>query len=275
MGHIDLDQSPTSRYLQIAEDLRARIAKGEFGPSGRLPTTRDLSRRLGVNRNTVVAAYAKLQEWGVVRPHVGRGTFAVSPGDPEPAPARSPARAAPPRPSSPWSGLFARTLDGRKVASLSALDPTGARRGGISFAGSFPAPDLLPAPALSRALARVLSAGPARALAYGPAQGFAPLREWIAADMTRRDMPTRAEEVLVTNGSQQAIDLVARAFTDPGDVVLLENPTYSGAISAFQSHGARLAGLPLDAEGIVPGALATASRGAAKRSRSTSARSGA
>src|SRR6185503_19557419 len=94
---------------------------------------------------------------------------------------------------------------------------------------------------------------------------FAPLREWIAEDMTRRGMPTKPDEVLVTNGSQQAIDLVARAFTDPGDVVLLENPTYSGAISSFQSHGARLTGLPLDAEGIVPGAItAHAGRGAAK-----------
>lgn len=266
MARIDLDQSPTSRYQQIAEDLRARIEKAEFGPSGRLPTTRDLARRLGVNRNTVVAAYAKLQEWGVVRPHVGRGTFAVPAGDLEgTAPMPATARTAAVRPSSPWSGLFARTLDGRKVASLSALDPTGTRRGGISFAGSFPAPDLLPAPALSRALARVLTTGPARALAYGPAQGFAPLREWIAEDMTRRGMPTRADEVLITNGSQQAIDLVARAFTDPGDVVLLENPTYSGAISAFQSHGARLSGLPLDSEGIVPGVIgAHAVRGAAK-----------
>src|SRR5882672_10362879 len=145
MAHIDLDQSGVSRYLQIAQDLRARIERGEFAPSGRLPTTRDLARRLGVNRNTVVAAYAKLQEWGVVRPHVGRGTFAVPGGEPVPVPAPRPAaRASAARPGNPWSGLFARTLEGRKVASLAAIDATSARRGAISFAGSFPAPDLLP-----------------------------------------------------------------------------------------------------------------------------------
>ncbi len=74
--------------------------------------------------------------------------------------------------------------------------------------------------------------------------------------MTRRGTPTSAEEVLITNGSQQAIDLIARAFVDHGDLVLIENPTYSGAISSFESFGARLAGLQLDEDGILPGGIA-------------------
>jgi len=74
-----------------------------------------------------------------------------------------------------------------------------------------------------------------------------------------------ADEVLITNGSQQAIDLIARAFVDHGDLVLIENPTYSGAISSFESFGARLAGLPLDGEGLLPGTISrSAGRNGAK-----------
>src|SRR5438093_246223 len=79
MSQIGLDQTriTTPRYIQIAEELRSRISEGAFGGSGQLPTTRAMARRLRVNRNTVVAAYSKLEEWGVARGHVGRGTFAV------------------------------------------------------------------------------------------------------------------------------------------------------------------------------------------------------
>ena len=283
MDSIDLGQSEQSSvYLKIARSLRDRIERGEFGQSGRLPTTRDLCRRLGVNRNTIVAAYRKLEEWGMARPHVGRGTFAIPAADrvraaaPEQMPSPLPAgeerssvtarsSASPAGTSAPWTGVFSRALEGRAIANLAATYTVDAAAGSISFAGSFPAPDLMPVDAFRRSMIKALKREPLRAFSYGAAQGHPALRHWIADEMTRSGMPTTAEEILVTNGSQQAIDLIARAFTDPGDLVLLENPTYSGAISVFQSYGARLAALPLDEEGVLPGSVSgPASRGGGK-----------
>lgn len=269
----------------MAEALREAILQGTFDGGLRLPTTRELCRRLGVNRNTIVAAYRKLEEWNLARPHVGRGTFVATPAEREgrsaehgtehtaarpPAGPVSPQRDAgrariPPRGPSPWMGTFSRALDGRALASLAATYSVDAAPGSISFAGSFPAPDLLPVDEFRRALGRALRLEPRKTLTYGAAQGYGPLREWIAGEMSRSGMPTSPDEVLITNGSQQAIDLIARAFTDPGDLVLLENPTYSGAISSFQSFGARIAGLPLDAEGVMAGTIGgAAARGGGK-----------
>lgn len=308
MATLDLDQS-RARYVRIAEDLKTQILAGRFGPEGRLPTTRDLARTLRVNRNTVIAAYAKLAEWGFARAHVGRGTFAVRPASvpgkagkagpggtlldlrpertgegiarplvpsveavgPDPVP-RTSGRAGTRRPSpvflrssAPWTGLFSRPLESGNLESLAAIYSVETVKGAISFAGSFPALELLPQAAFRNALDKVLSGRTPRALAYGPAQGSLVLREWIAQDMTERGIRTEADEILITNGSQQAIDLIARAFVDPGNLVLLENPTYSGAISTFHSFGARLAGLPLDGEGLVTGAIPRlAARGGAK-----------
>src|SRR5207247_6300104 len=88
---IDLDQSAVSAiYVRIAEALRDAILAGEFDRGLPLPTTRELSRRLDVNRNTIVAAYRKLEEWGLARAHVGRGTFAASREERERRAAREP-----------------------------------------------------------------------------------------------------------------------------------------------------------------------------------------
>ena len=258
--------------MRIAEALRDAILAGEFDRGLPLPTTRELSRRLDVNRNTIVAAYRKLEEWGLARAHVGRGTFAATREERERRAAREPRpvrTGAASRPngaspeatspaSAPWTGVFSRSLEGGAAANFAATYSVETAPGTISFAGSFPAPDLLPAGSFRRALGRALGEDPRKVLCYGAAQGHLPLRRWIAEDMTRSGMPTAPEEILVTNGSQQAIDLIARAFTDPGDLVLLENPTYTGAISTFRSFGARLAGLPLDEEGVVPGAVSGA-----------------
>jgi len=96
-------------------------------------------------------------------------------------------------------------------------------------------------------------------LGYGPPAGHPPLRRFIAGEMRQRGMHVSEEEIVVTNGSQQAIDLIARALVDPGDGVLVENPTYLGAVQVFQSYGAEIDGIPVDSEGamvsVVPDAI--------------------
>lgn len=125
----------------------------------------------------------------------------------------------------------------------------------ISFAGGLPAPELFPVEAVRAAADAVLAREGRAALQYGPSEGYRPLREWIAGEMGRRGVPAALEEVLVTSGSQQVLDLAGKLWLNPGDVVLTENPTYLAAIQAFQALQARFVPVPTDGEGLIPEAL--------------------
>jgi 2-aminoadipate transaminase len=120
----------------------------------------------------------------------------------------------------------------------------------ISFAAGYPAPDLFPLDEL-RGIASDLFAGGADAIQYGPTRGHAPLIEALAGEMSRRGVTATAAELLVTSGSQQGLDLVARVLVAPEDAVLVEAPTFTGAISAFgNAHPRWLVGVRQDADGI-------------------------
>lgn len=126
----------------------------------------------------------------------------------------------------------------------------------ISFAGGLPAPELFPVDAVRAAADAVLAADGRAALQYGVTEGHPALREWIAAHLAGTvGLRARPEELLVTHGSQQGLDLVARVLLDPGDVVLTENPAYLGALQIFQAYEAEPVGLACDAQGLVPAAL--------------------
>ncbi|MDA8217892.1 MAG: PLP-dependent aminotransferase family protein [Dehalococcoidales bacterium] len=125
----------------------------------------------------------------------------------------------------------------------------------ISFAGGLPAPELFPVEAIRVACDHVLSGEGAAALQYSETEGYGPLREYLTSEMARRGVACGVEDTLITTGSQQSLDLVARAFLDPGDVVLTEDPTYLAAIQTFQTYEARFVPVPTDESGIVPEAL--------------------
>jgi len=125
----------------------------------------------------------------------------------------------------------------------------------ISFAGGLPAPELFPVEAVRAAADTVLTRYRHDALQYGPSEGFLPLREWVADEMKRRGVTVRPSDNLITTGSQQVLDLVAKLFLNPGDVVLTENPTYLAAIQSFQTFEARFVPVPTDADGLIPEAL--------------------
>jgi 2-aminoadipate transaminase len=121
----------------------------------------------------------------------------------------------------------------------------------LSFAGGLPAPELFPVEAIAEAHAEVLRDAGGKALQYSTTEGFGPLRTWIANHLSQRGIPARPDELLITSGSQQGIDLVARVFLDPGDVILVENPTYLAAIQAFAAYQVRLVTMPSDDHGIL------------------------
>jgi 2-aminoadipate transaminase len=125
----------------------------------------------------------------------------------------------------------------------------------ISLAGGLPAPETFPVEALRAAYDAVLrEAGPA-ALQYSTTEGEPVLREWIAAEEARRGIPTDPDQVLVVASSQQALDLLAKAFVEPSRPVIIESPTYLGALQAFSVFGPTYRSLPTDEDGAIPDAI--------------------
>lgn len=125
-----------------------------------------------------------------------------------------------------------------------------------SFAGGLPAPEAFPADALADAHARVLARAPSAALQYSTSEGFGPLRDWVAHRLSREGAATAADDVVITSGSQQGIDLVARVLLDPGAVVVTEDPTYLAALQVFRAAEAQVLGVASDEEGMRLEALA-------------------
>ena len=125
----------------------------------------------------------------------------------------------------------------------------------LSFAGGLPAPELFPVEAIAEAHARVLRENGGAALQYSTSEGYAPLREWVAADFRRRGVQADADSIVITNGSQQGIDLASRVLLDPGSVVVTENPSYHAALQVFSASQARIVPVESDAEGFLLGAL--------------------
>jgi 2-aminoadipate transaminase len=246
--NIDPDAA-TPVYRQIAEGIQTALRDGRLAAGQQLPPTRDLAKQLGVNRNTVIAAYDLLIELGVATGHTGRGTFLVGTRNGGAAVHGGAS------PDDPWLGAFARAVQGPGVGNLLTIYRVATSHEGISLAGGYPAAELMPVEAFARAMEKTLRERGAEVLSYGPTAGYGPLRETIAKEMRRKGSPSDASSILITNGSQQALELAFRAFVDPGDAVVVEDPTYTGAISALAALGARLVGVPMDEQGIRPDLL--------------------
>ncbi|MFN2461540.1 MAG: PLP-dependent aminotransferase family protein [Candidatus Velthaea sp.] len=127
----------------------------------------------------------------------------------------------------------------------------------ISFAGGLPAPELFPAGDIANASVEVMRERGAAALQYSVTEGIPEMREWVAGRLNgMHGTAFTPDDVIITGGSQQALDLFAKIFLDPGDAVVLENPSYLGAIQAFDAYEPRYLPVDTDAHGIVPAALA-------------------
>src|SRR5215207_3830610 len=149
-----------------------------------------------------------------------------------------------------WQQLYAERTEGMRASDIREILKLTAQPDVISLAGGLPAPELFPIDEYRRAFEWVLETNGSAALQYGPSEGYRPLREFLAARMTRLGIPSDADQVLITNGSQQGLDLVGKIFLNPGDAVCLENPSYMGAIQAFDSYQAEYVNVPMDDEGM-------------------------
>ncbi len=168
-----------------------------------------------------------------------------------------------------WERLYAKRVLGMQASDIREMFKLAEHSDIISFAGGFPGVDSFPVPEVAQALQRLLQNESSVALQYGPTEGFRELREWIAREMTAEGVPTDPDGVLITTGSQQALDLISKAFLDPGDVVVVEKPGYVGGLGAARNYEARFLGISLDEEGLDTTELAAA---LAARSQSPDAR---
>lgn len=245
MPDIALDREDSRPlYQQIKQALSAAIEAGDLPPLTRLPATRALARALGVNRVTVVTAYAELAAEGYISSHVGRGTFVLD--------AATRWQQAPPPPSLRHPGDWSAHNFSREMMRL-------ARRPDIlSFAPGMPATDLLPADAYRLALNTVLRRDGPEVLQYGPLEGYAPLAAAIAADLAAGGIRARPEHLLITSGAEQALGLVLRTLLHPGDAVLVEQPTYLQVLDLLAGSGAGVYPIPSDAQGLDVAALPAA-----------------
>ena len=132
------------------------------------------------------------------------------------------------------------------------------RPGIISLAGGLPSPDSFPVEAMRAACERVLRDAPREALQYAASEGYAPLREWVAAQLAAQGLKADASQVLITTGSQQGLDLAAKVLIDPGSGVAVERPTYLGALQAFAPYEPEIVSVECDDDGPIPQALEAA-----------------
>ena len=132
------------------------------------------------------------------------------------------------------------------------------RPGIISLAGGLPSPDSFPVEAMRAACERVLRDAPREALQYAASEGYAPLREWVAAQLAAQGLKADASQVLITTGSQQGLDLVGKVLIDPGSGVAVERPTYLGALQAFAPYEPEIVSVECDDDGPIPQALEAA-----------------
>lgn len=239
-----IDRSaPEPVWRQIHRQIRDRILSGSLPPGTRLPPERILAAQLGVNRATVVVAYRELAGDGLVAARVGSGTRVVGPGVHRTA-------ETPPPPFDWTAYLAARPWPEEPPLHREVRSVRSGGRPRISLAHGEMSPDLIPTDLL---LALVREAERADLTwGYGPVAGDPRLREAIAARMANAG----PDQVLITAGAQHGLALVARAFTEPGDSVVVETPSYHRSLLLFHNLGLKAVPVPVDAEGLRTDALA-------------------
>jgi len=216
---------------QLSDALQRRIEDGLLPRDSRLPTTRELAASLGINRGTVQAAYRRLREKGLVEGRVGSGTVVRGGAAPEPAPFRL---------SEQLSHRAATLPDEPRFAVASPLV--------ADFSRLTPDERFFPFEEFTHTLAETWGRR-SDLWQYAPPLGLEELRGEIARRVGEHGIVRTPEEILVTSGAQQGLDLLFRTFTDPGDLVAMESPTYSGALALARLSEAVILPLEMDEDG--------------------------
>ena len=230
----------------LYNELRAAILDGRLRAGARMPSTRSLAKQCGVSRGTVLSVFEQLHSEGYTETRAGSGTFVAS-GLPDQA---MTARKKPLNPPALPTSNASLSKRGRDMVAGVAVLPESTSLG-KAFRMYEPAVDLFPVDLWARIAGRVLRRAPRSLFGQGNASGYELLRREIAAYVgASRGVRCTAEQVIVTSGAQQALDLAARILIDPGDRVWMEDPGYPGANFVFRAAAACVVPVPVDQEGL-------------------------
>lgn len=229
----------------LYSELRSAILDGRLKRGSRMPSTRSLAKQYTLARGTVSAAFDSLHSEGYIGTRVGSGSY-VSLELPDESIVSKRGRAATPQQSSKasLSNRGRDAVDGMRLLPAS-------HSLGRAFRSYEPAIDLFPVNLWSRVAGRVLRNAPRSLYGQGDARGYLPLRKAIAEYVgSARGVRCNADQVIVTSGAQQALDLIARMLVDPGDPVWVEDPGYPGAVYALRAAGGRIIPIAVDQDGF-------------------------
>lgn len=237
-------ESESSLQAQIFDQIRSMILDGRLRLGDPLPASRLLSEQMGVSRNTTILAYERLLSEGYIETRPSVGTF-VSPTLPDET-LRS--EHSPPFEGNGKAGGAAPIQFSGRVQSV--FNPHGGRLDQDFWVGR-PGADTFPVRAWKRLVCEQVSALGARLTAYGVPEGYQPLREAIAKYLGHaRGIAASQDQVIITGGSQDGLNLIARLLLGPDTVVALEQPCYQGAAYVFESYDADIRPIPVDADGL-------------------------
>jgi len=223
-------------YRQLIRMIRARIDSGTLSAGARLPASRQLAERLEISRISVVNAYAELRAEGYLSAHAGRGTF-VAKGESKPAPVSAMHTDADEN----------RPGQDRSVREMMRL----ARKPGIiNFSHGTPPKEFIPVGALRDAINAILERDGADALTYEATEGYGPLRASVRDYVSSWGIDCAPSQVLITGGTQQALDMVIQSILSEGDTLLTSTPTYLGVLDIARTRRVQVHGLPMDEDGI-------------------------
>jgi len=243
-------ESHVPLYIQLRDQVRALVNTGDLRPGDRIPASRELAVQLGVHRTTVANAYAELESEGLISGHVGRGTFVLG----EMNGKKSQPISHPPALNGNlrWESLFADERGDEVLSRMCQAEP----RGVISFVLARPATEFFPVEDLRNCSNVVWRKEGPEILQFGSADGYPGLKQALVSMLRGEGYKCADENLLITDGCQQALDLLCKAFLRPGDTVLIENPTYPGTLAVLAGARVRVLGAPVKTEsgpGTIPG----------------------
>lgn len=236
-------QSGVPIYRQLGAYLQRLIETGDLHSGDRLPPTRELAGQLGLNRTTISAAYDLLESVGLIKGEVGRGSYVCG-----------------------GQELRSETLNWSRALTRSVSTSAGnAPAGVISFTSSRPSEKLFPVEEFRESCREVLESRNLKTLMQlGSPGGYEPLRRYLLDRAIQSGIARDSDDILITNGCQQALDLLRRALVRTGEKVAIEEPVYPGLKNLFLEAGAELIGIPVDGDGLDPYAVQHAFDGGAK-----------
>lgn len=227
-------------YRQLIRHIRAQIESGVLSAGTRLPASRDLAHQLNISRISVVNAYAELRAEGFLSAHAGRGTFIAGENNNPPSS----------NGNSPNTHVIPNDTPTTPDRSLREMMRMARKAGVINFSQGAPPNDFFPMVHLREAINTVLERDGARALGYEIPEGYAPLRYAVRDYVSALGIRCHADQVLITGGTQQALDLVVQALLSESDLLITENPTYLGMLDIARTRRVQMHGIDVDDEGI-------------------------